>query len=239
MAWSFKHKLLVFFVLLFPLLISLGFWQLSRYEEKKALQQQFEQYLDEPPAPLNQVMRTDEPRYRRITVSGFYENAHSFLLDNRVFQGQSGYEVFTPFRMLEGRFILVNRGWLARGADRSVLPAIPSHFGQVTLEGMLYSPLGKAFVLGSDPWDDLWPKRIQSLDFPRIENLLEQPVSEYFLVLDREQSGSLTYTFKPVVMSPAKHMGYAVQWFLMAACLLVLVTYRLTANKEKQVREQQ
>ena len=239
MAWSFKHKLLVFFVLLFPLLISLGFWQLSRYDEKKSLQLQFEKYLDEPPITLNQAMQEPEPRYRRIKVSGFYDYPHNFLLDNRIYKGASGYDVFTPFITLEGQPLLVNRGWLARGTDRSILPAIPDYRNQTTLQGLLYAPLGKTFVLGDDPWDDVWPRRIQTLDFSRIADVLEKPVSNYFLVLDSDQSGSLTHTFKPVVMSPAKHMGYAVQWFLMAACLLVLVVYRLLASKEKQVREQQ
>ncbi len=237
MVWSFRRKLTILFILLFPLLLSLGFWQFSRYAEKKALMEQFEKRFTEAPVSLDIALQNQNPRYRRISLSGYYDNQHTFLLDNRINNGQPGYEVFTPFTTQTGEIVLVNRGWISRGQDRSVLPEIPVYAELTRLQGQLYKPLGKAFVLGHETWSPQWPQRMQALDMERIQDLLGKPLVPYFLVLDEQQSGSLNYFFKPVVMSPAKHMGYAVQWFLMAACLLILVVYRIYKTGRKQVRE--
>ncbi len=63
-------------------------------------------------------------RFARLELNGEFEPAHQFLLDNRSHAGQPGYEVLTPFRALDGRRVLVNRGWVPFGGYRERLPDV-------------------------------------------------------------------------------------------------------------------
>ena len=55
---------------------------------------------------------------RRCACSGQYEPGHQFLLDNMSHGGRAGYQVLTPFRLEDGRLLLVNRGWLPLPDER-------------------------------------------------------------------------------------------------------------------------
>jgi len=52
LEFDFEWRITLFTLLLLPLLISLGFWQLQREDEKRALAAAFERQQALPPAPL-------------------------------------------------------------------------------------------------------------------------------------------------------------------------------------------
>ena len=100
------------FLVFFPLFIALGFWQLQRAEEKKALQLQWQMNQAEaslmwPPSPgaLDASLR-----FKPVVLKGHFDSAHQFLIDNQLQGGQSGYHVLTPLRLSEGPAVLINRG---------------------------------------------------------------------------------------------------------------------------------
>jgi surfeit locus 1 family protein len=81
---------------LLPCLLWLGVWQLHRADEKRALQMQFDAQRNA--EPIDAAQLSAEPvAYTRAQLRGEFDNAHSFLLDNRVLHGRVGYEVLTPF----------------------------------------------------------------------------------------------------------------------------------------------
>ena len=64
-------------------------------------------------------------RYRLLECMGATNRSVQLLLDNRVHDGQAGYEILTAFRVAGvERRLIVNRGWIKADPDRRVLPDV-------------------------------------------------------------------------------------------------------------------
>jgi surfeit locus 1 family protein len=217
----------VAFFVLFPFLLSLGFWQMERAGDKQALLERRADSEATAPVDLNRVDRLGEQdRYRPARVSGRYDAGQQWLLDNRILHGQPGYHVFTPFR-LEGESapsLLVNRGWVAVGASREYLPRLPVPAGAVELSGRLDTPASVGLVIGEVPLESVEERvLVQSLDIAALARARGLDLLSFALVLDEGGPGALQYDWSPVPpMGPEKHLGYAVQWFGLAVALLII-----------------
>jgi len=217
---------LAFFVA-FPILLGLGYWQLQRAGEKQALlEQRAAGELEEPLQLRSGVQLSVEDRYRPAMVSGSYFAGQQWLLDNRLFRGQPGYHVFTPFRVAgeEQPTLLINRGWIAVGASRAYLPRLPLPEEVVELRGRLDSPASVGLVLGEVPLASPADRvLVQSLDIAALAGVRDMDLLPYALVIDDGMPGGLQYDWSPIpAMGPEKHLGYAVQWFGLAVALLII-----------------
>jgi len=229
--YRFDWKLSLLTVVLLPLLLSLGFWQLRRAQEKLELQQQYTTRQNEAPVALAQLKVQDDLQYRQVELVGRYDNAHNFLLDNRIHEGQVGYDLITPFVSETQRIILVNRGWLPQGATRAQLPTLDAIDGRVTVRGSIYVPVGKQLTLGVTREGNAWPQVIQTLDpLPAgaLAGYRAADVFPYSVRLAADAPGVLVRDWPVVSMGPERHQGYAVQWFAMAAMLIGLYLYYST-----------
>ncbi len=105
------------------MVISLGFWQLDRADEKRQLIALFDQRKSAPAVPISQLSLDSDLRYRQVQVRGRYLDNRQLLLDNRIRNGQFGYDAVTPLR-LEGtdEVVLINRGWIKGDPARRALP---------------------------------------------------------------------------------------------------------------------
>src|SRR5690606_35186875 len=167
-----------------------------------------------------------EHQYRRVTATGRFDNARSVLLDNRVRQGRPGHEVVVPFQLeANGQWLLVNRGWIAAAPSRDQLPSVAEVPGDVTLSGYLYQSPGEPFTLGAEQWRERWPQVLQNLDIPGIAALLAVELSPWTLRLDASSPGALAVGWEVINVQPEKHTAYAVQWFALAAALVVLALF--------------
>jgi len=206
------------------LLIALGTWQLGRADDKRALERTFAERAADAPIGLPSGRIDPEGlRYRRIQVTGRFDAARQFLLDNRTRRGVAGYHVLTPLR-LEGdsRAILVNRGWVPGGPRRDVLPAIDASGERVVLEGLASLPTGDPFLLGPAGYEGAsgWPRVVQSVDLERMEALLGYSLMPVVLRLAPESRHGFVREWRPYVgFGPERHQAYAVQWFALAAAL--------------------
>ena len=100
-------------LLLMPGLVSLGFWQLQRGEEKRQLLASFEALRQAEPIGLEQLEPMRDPAYRRVHLRGHFDPEHSLLLDSRIRDGHAGVELLQPFYdQASGLWVLLNRGWL-------------------------------------------------------------------------------------------------------------------------------
>lgn len=124
---------------------------------------------------------------------------------------------------------MVNRGWVeappARADFADVMRDIAQPEGDQVLRGSIYVPVGTPVVLKQDDLSSVWPLRVQWLDIERIGVLLERPLFPYSVRLEPGEQGALQVDWEPINTRPEKHAGYAVQWFLMAAALIVFWVY--------------
>ena len=228
----FKIRLSLLVILLLPVLISLGLWQLSRYQQKLELEQVYSSRENLPPLSIDEISQYEDPLYLPVKISGRFDHARYFLLDNQVYKGRAGFALIMPFLTDKNELILVNRGWLPT-KTRDDLPEAKVSEGIYHIEGTVYRPLGKSFLLKKDVWTDGWPKVIQTLDFNKASTALGSTLLAYLITLNKDQPASLYVQRKQAVMSSDKHMGYALQWFTMAAVLLGLYVFHMRV-KEKE-----
>lgn len=223
--FHFNWKLTLFTVTLLPLLIYLGLWQLAREQEKRETQVGFDLRAAQAPVPLAQIdwQAVDDIAWKRVQASGRYDNTRQFLLDNRINQSRVGYEVITPFQTDSG-LLLINRGWIAQGVDRQTLPDVSVTDNEVEIQGTVYVPSGDIMVLGEEEpaGQDPWPRVVQSLDIEQMSAMLGEAALPYSVRLEPGAPGLTRINWQPVTLSPETHRAYAVQWFFMAAVLLIL-----------------
>lgn len=214
-------KVWLFVLLLMPLLLWLGFWQLDRAEQKREMLARYQQQRSAPALSAAKLFAADPAAlaHRRVRLRGDFLADYSLLLDNQILDGRVGYQLLQPFRSEQG-LLLVNRGWLPGPPDRS-MPLLPVAPAAVELTAAVYIPAGQAVVLREDDWSANWPLRVQSVDVQRFADKLGQSVFPYVLRIEPAQPGALEVYWPPVNTRPEKHTGYAVQWFAMAAALLL------------------
>lgn len=223
--FRFNWKLTLFTILMLPLLISLGYWQLDREQQKIQMQERYERRALESPVPIQSLDWLDPDAdfgWMRVTATGHYLPERQFLLDNRIHTSRVGYEALTLFDTDFGT-LLVNRGWLAQGPTRQQLPALPVPEGRQTITATIYVPDGEMMLLASDnPAPDQWPIVVQRLDLEQISRLSGQTLLPWSVRLEQGAPGLLQPNWQAINMQPEMHRGYAVQWFSMAAVLTLL-----------------
>jgi surfeit locus 1 family protein len=212
-------------LLLLPLLIGLGLWQLERAAWKQDLIAAHAERSRRPPQTLAALLASgEELPYYRATARGRYDLEHQLLLDNRAEQGRAGYHVLTPLRLAGGGTVLVNRGWVPVGNDRAQLPALPGPEGAITVNAMVTLPPEKVFRLGAE--EEVhpgWPQVVQQIELPALEQRLDTTLQPVILLLDPDVDGGFVRSWRPVYgISPDRHRAYALQWFTLALVLLLI-----------------
>ena len=211
---------------LLPVLVSLGFWQLSRAEQKRVLLTRYAERQQAAPLTVNQLIATAEPVFRRVQLRGHLDAKHSLLLDTRIRDGQPGVELLQPFQdQASGQWVLLNRGWLP-WPNRRTPPVFSTPQNILDVLGWVYESPGAVFQLQADPLDAPWPRLITAVAPTALWAELGR---EGFADEVRIAPGAVAYLADwPLLstgMGPEKHTAYAVQWFAMALALLGLYGY--------------
>lgn len=216
-------------LLIFPLFIFLGFWQLDRAEQKQLLDNEFENRQSAEVVDLNKEdgRRNDfeDLHWRNVVIRGtFFANAN-ILLDNRVKGGAAGYFVYTPFKLVEENVsVLVNRGWIPVGESRAQPPQIGINEKVINIAGSIKSVPRTGVLLAENTLEQFGGgiTRVQSLGLIDIEALLGLKFLPYIVRLNPESPGGFVREWKAPGFGEEKHFGYAFQWFAMAAVILFI-----------------
>jgi surfeit locus 1 family protein len=240
MRFSFRFRLLPFIAMLVvaAIGISLGQWQLRRAAEKEAIEQRINQREKAPPLRLEGgaagASDADALEFRQVTVRGAFLPDWTIYLDNRPYQGKPGFHVITPLKIAgSGRHILVARGWIARDvADRSRIPAIATPAGIVDVSGSVRRHAGRLLQLGQPA--PLKPGAIvQNLDAAQLAQASGLDIEPFIVEQTSQASDGLVRDWPRPSLGIDRHLGYAFQWFALAATafLFFVVTGFKRASK--------
>lgn len=233
----FNWKLMIFVVLCLPVLLRLGFWQLERAEEKRTILAAQQLQAQQPALDYRQLQSDQFENYRNVRAEAQWQ-PQIYLLDNQIHQGQFGYEVIQAAKLADDQLLLVSRGWIKGSLDRSQLPVIETPAGIQLLSGYLYQPQA-TLQLAENPLSAQWPQVIQTVELEKLYKQLsitDRMPPLFLLRLDQYNPSLLTAHWQIINVQPEKHTGYAVQWFLMAAVLVILfviASIRRTPAQEK------
>ena len=240
-----KLKLLsiIIFVICISLFLSLGFWQLDRAEEKDGIVNLYQSRQKTDTESLLSFNNKDisELFYRNYRIKGNYLNK-VFLIDNKIKNKMPGFNVISPFKLISsGEVILIDRGWIPMKGTRQDIPRNFQFLNQQNIskdvqeiDGYIY-PREKSYTIGEIFTDDSWPRLIQAVNFEKIAESLELEnviINGVIFRLGQNNSFGFDREWKIIHMSSSKHLGYAFQWFSMAAALIILIFIYYVRKKD-------
>ncbi|WP_176085973.1 SURF1 family protein [Martelella sp. HB161492] len=213
----------------FVSLILLGNWQLRRLAWKEDLLATIDARLAALPVPLAAIEAIQAAKgdieYRPVTASGTFE--HDGEQDYfATYEGQSGYYIYTPLRLADGRAIFVNRGFVPFDRKERAGRAEGAVSGPVSITGLAReAPQRKPSFLvpENDPaqnifyWKDLAAMR-QAAGLDAAET-----VPFFIDANDAPNPGGLPVGGVTRISFPNDHLQYAITWYGLAAALAVIV----------------
>jgi len=244
-----KLPWLLFTLLVFALLIKLGFWQLARADEKLQRLANIEQLKSHEALSLNQVIELEKDAANNklaevindlpVSITATFDAKHAFLLDNQANNNSLGYRVFQIAKTPKSTF-LVNMGWIAGSIDRSVIPTFTSLSGEHHFNGHIRK-MEKGVVLQEQTFNQIsWPLRVQQIETEKLSPLIGEKLLPFVVYLDKNEALGFVKNWHPVVMPPEKHQAYAFQWFSLAIAWLTLMIWAsYKNNKEKANNDEQ
>jgi surfeit locus 1 family protein len=198
------------------LFVAAGNWQRDRMEQKLALRAQFDAAMAAPPATLPDLRDWTPWRYRQVVATGIYDAGRQILIDNKVHDGRSGYQVITPLTLADGRVVLVNRGWVAGGATRVELPKAAPPAGIVSVRGRINIPATGYVELKHDApagpvWQNLDPQRFAQATGIRVPPIVVEQTAPI------DGADNLVRDWSAPDLGVDRHRIYMFQWYTFAA----------------------
>ena len=230
---------LIFSIVALAMLVSLGTWQVKRLAWKEGLLATIHERINSAPRPLaaleKQFANTHDVEYWPVTVRGTFLNGseRDFYA---TWQGASGFNIYTPLRLDDGRFLFVNRGFVPYDLkDPSTRPAGEVK-GEVTVTGLARNPLaGKpsSLVPDNDPvrnifyWKDI-KAMAATAGLPAGATVLP-----FFVDAGNAPNpGGLPVGGVTLIDLPNNHFQYALTWYGLAAVLAIILALKLWRWKQ-------
>ena len=130
-------------LILVPVFIWLGFWQLDRAEQRSSAVNLQRDNVAADAVPVGELVSVggnvaSDDRWRTVEAVGTWDQDNEVLLRNRDGSQGVGFHVLTPLVTEDGTAVLVNRGWIERGESAQDTPDAPSvPDGEVEVTGRL------------------------------------------------------------------------------------------------------
>jgi cytochrome oxidase assembly protein ShyY1 len=214
-------------------------WQFTRNEERSAQLALVEANYDATPVPLDELIPAGgalDPgdQWHPVRLVGEYVADDELLVRNRPHGGTSAFEVLVPFRLVDGRVLLIDRGWVPPGDDQpepDAVPAAPE--GEVTVIARLKpgEPLpssGRSAPEGQVP----------TIHLPLVADAVSADVgralelSAYGVMVSEDPAAA----DRPQALAspsedPGPHLSYAIQWILFAVMGFVFIGYVIRTER--------
>ncbi|MFD0419147.1 SURF1 family protein [Streptomyces sp. NPDC127108] len=211
-------------LVLIPVMIELGFWQLHRHENRVAHNERIGRALDAAPVPAERLTAPgrdvpDSAVYRRVTAKGTFDPEDEVVVRRRTnSDDEVGFHVLTPFVLTNGKVLLVNRGWIPADGPQTAFPKIPAPpRGEITVTGRLMGDETSA-ASGIKDVRGLPDRQIMLISSGQQAHALGKKVlGGYIEQTAPRHDGSPRLLAEPDHSGIGAHMAYAVQWWLFAA----------------------
>ena len=201
------------------LLISLGFWQLDRANEKRAIEDQIANANSFDVELVTSVEFLKDREYYHVRLQGSYVGDKQFVYDNQIVDQVSGYYVLTPL-VLKGdsKAVLINRGFIPWNGRRDKLADIDIAGRLTEVKVQISKPVKRMELEASELTGD-FPVLIQALDLDEMSTIASLDFASVIGLLSPESDNGFVRQWEPYTGSIERHIGYAIQWFLMALVL--------------------
>ena len=214
------------------LLISLGFWQLDRADEKRAIEDQIASANSGDVEFVTSVEFLKDKEYYHVRLQGSYISDKQFIYDNQIVDQISGYYVLTPF-ILKGasKAVLINRGFIPWSGRRDKLANVDIGEKLTEVKVQISIPIKRMELKVSETTGD-FPVLIQALNLDEMSTIASLDFASVIGLLNPESENGFVRQWEPYTGSIERHIGYAIQWFLMAF-VLAFIGIRLAIKQRK------
>ena len=215
------------------LLITLGFWQLDRADQKRAIEDQIANANAGDVELITSLDLLSDKEYYHVLLRGSYIEDRQFIYDNQIVDQIPGYYVLTPF-VLKGdsRAILINRGFIPWNGRRDQIADIDIAEKITEVKVQISKPVKRIELKTSQIKRD-FPVLIQALDLAEMSAIASLDFANIVGLLSSESENGFVRKWEPYTGSIERHIGYAIQWFLMAL-VLSIIGVRLALKQRKK-----
>jgi surfeit locus 1 family protein len=252
--WILSHLFVLGMVVL---MITLGFWQLRRLDERKTFNASLKAASKQPAEPIGTLLlagagstheQVESVRYRSASATGRYLVDQQVLVTNRTQNSAPGYWVLTPLDLGDGTALVVNRGWIPYGytADGSWADFAPPT-GQVSITGAIEQPQVRSNGVVGGPQDppEGTLRTLARADVARLAQQVDEKLLPLYVNLQVQSPAQPDSPGLPAVLPPpdfsdeGPHFSYAMQWFMFSAMTLIVypLLLRRLARRRHQVEE--
>ena len=214
-------------------LVSLGLWQLDRADQKRTIEAAIVNANNGPVELIANGLELLDKEYYDVRLQGNYLSDKQFIYDNQIVEQVSGYYVLTPFILTDQLgVVLVNRGFIPWNGQREKLADIAVDSVSREIKVQVSSPIKRMELKATDV-SRQFPVLIQAIDFDVLEEVSKLKFVKVVGLLDPYSSEGYVRKWEPYTGSIEKHIGYAVQWFLMAL-VLAIIGLRIGLKRRKK-----
>ena len=227
-----RRAALVGGVLAFIVLIGLGTWQMQRLYWKEALLAKIAERIAAPPMPLAEIEQKvlsntlPDSDYFAVTATGTFRHEaerHFFA----TWKGETGFYVYTPLQLTDGRVVFVNRGFVPYELKEPTKRLQGQVAGPVTIKGLSRDVLTEKpsfAVPDNDPAKNIFYWK----DIRAMTATAGLPTGSEVLPLfidanDAPNPGGLPVGGVTNIDLPNNHLQYALTWYGLAAALMTVL----------------
>ena len=203
-------------------LITLGTWQLQRLHWKNDLIESFEARASAASIAVPAANSAlDDTEFRRLDLVGVFQHDREVFLTGRTYEGNAGFHVVTPLQLVDGRIILVNRGWVSKDYKDPAKRDFSQQDGTVTVQGILRRPGVKGYFVPENEADNgFWFTLIPAQINAHLE-LGDAAISEFYADSVRTSDViTLPIAAKTKLNLRNAHLSYALTWYGLALSLI-------------------
>lgn len=210
----------------------LGFWQLDRLADKRAINVAMARARARPPiVVLDSLPDTETAPGHRFAITGHFDERTQVLLRGRLRGGEPGVEVVTPLVLADGvDAILVNRGWLPAPDGVTAAPLDFPEPDTQTVIGIVEARAADAMrtPMRQLPGDTPTLYSAPSIDPDSVAARVHYRLAPFVL---RQLPGpgvpDRPMRTEPEPLGTFVHISYATQWFLFAIASLAAAAFVL------------